>query len=251
MTISIAVSGKGGTGKTTIAALTTLNLIRANKTPVLVVDADPNATFHEMFNIQEPITIGNLREELTKGKIQVPEGIAKEEFLTLKMEEQVVEYSGFDLVTMGRQEGPGCYCFLNMILRRYLDRIGERYKYVILDNEAGMEHLSRRTTRDIDYLFLVAEPTEVSLRSIIRIATLAKSLELKIKHIYAIINKFDEISNSSLKIFDDAALEIIGAIPQDSELSDFSKQGTGIDKIGSDNKAFLAVNNILEKLAII
>ena len=182
MAFTIAVAGKGGSGKTTLATLTILQLIRQNKGPVLAVDADPNSNLNVGLGMKFEETIADLREEvLTK---EIPSGMSKTEFFDYRLHECLVEGNKVDLLVMGRPEGSGCYCAVNNLLRQYLSRISKQYKYVVMDNEAGMEHLSRRTTDGVDVLLITSDPTIVSIRSAARIQEIALQIKLKIKDIY-------------------------------------------------------------------
>ena len=151
---TIAVAGKGGTGKTTIASLAVRYLVKKGETPVLVVDADPNSNMGQTLGIEVPITVGSAREQGFAGDRDIPGGMTKDQFVEYKMQEALAEGEGFDLLTMGRPEGAGCYCFANNIIRRYMDGLAGDYRHVIMDNEAGLEHLSRRTTRKTDVLLV-------------------------------------------------------------------------------------------------
>ena len=161
MAFRIAVSGKGGVGKSTFAALTVRYLARELGKTVLAVDADPNATLGAMLGVAVDASVADIREETLEKKDSIPSGMSKDQFVEFKIQQCIVEERGFDLLTMGRPEGPGCYCFVNSLLRRYLERAAEDYPYVVIDNEAGMEHLSRRTDGAVDLLLIVTEPTVV------------------------------------------------------------------------------------------
>ena len=190
----IAVAGKGGTGKTTISSIIMRSLIEAGKTPVLGVDADPNSNLNILLGVEGEKSIGIFREEALEDIKSLPPGMTKESFLELKMQKVISEHEGFDLLSMGRPEGPGCYCYVNNILRKYMDILGSNYKYIVIDNEAGMEHLSRRTAASIDYLFLISDPTPRGLQAALRIRELSKELKLEVKNIYLIINRAENVS---------------------------------------------------------
>ncbi|MBW1989195.1 MAG: AAA family ATPase, partial [Deltaproteobacteria bacterium] len=145
MPLTIALAGKGGTGKTTLAGLLVKYLLKQEKTPILAVDADSNANLNEVLGLPITVTLGEAREQMKKG--DVPSGMTKDIFIEMKMEEAVSEADGFDMVVMGQPEGAGCYCAANTLLTRFLERLTDNYRYVVMDNEAGMEHISRLTTR--------------------------------------------------------------------------------------------------------
>jgi len=186
MTMLIAVAGKGGVGKTTCAALILRGLAAAGVRPLLAVDADPNANLHLLLGVARPAGLGSLREEL----LAADGGAAsKEEALEAMVQRRVAEGTDVDLVTMGRGEGPGCYCYVNNLLRRSLDRLAGSYKAVVVDNEAGMEHLSRRNLRAIDHLVLVADPSPRGLAAARAIGELAASLSLPVGRTWLLLNR--------------------------------------------------------------
>ncbi|MEE8480921.1 MAG: AAA family ATPase, partial [Desulfobacterales bacterium] len=155
MPFSIALAGKGGTGKTTLAGLLIKYLVKTGKTPILAVDADSNANFNEVLGLEFSETLGNAREEMKKGI--VPGGMTKDVFMSMKLEQAIVESKGYDLIVMGQPEGQGCYCAANTLLTGFLERLTDNYPYIVMDNEAGMEHISRLTTSNVDILLVVSD----------------------------------------------------------------------------------------------
>ncbi|MDP2981183.1 MAG: AAA family ATPase, partial [Candidatus Omnitrophota bacterium] len=205
MAYIIAVTGKGGVGKTTISAMLVYHLLKIDK-PILAVDADPNSNLNVALGLKYEETIADIREEVKK---QTPESFSKSEFFGMRLEEAMVEGNGFDLLVMGRPEGPGCYCAVNNILREYLAKISKKYKFVVIDNEAGMEHLSRRTAADVDLLLLVSDPTMVGINSAINAFNTAKNAGIKIKDITLVINKSKGgLDSDKLKLIEEAGLKI-------------------------------------------
>jgi CO dehydrogenase maturation factor len=179
MTTVIAVSGKGGVGKTTLSALL-IKYFKSQNKAILAVDADPNSTLDGKLGVKAETSIGALREEMMKNVDNMPSGMSKAEWLDYKMRLAVTEAEGFDLLSMGRPEGPGCYCYINQVLRTLLDKISEHYDYVIVDCEAGMEHLSRRTTRNIGVLLIVSDATKEGILTAGRIRGLSEEMKLKV-----------------------------------------------------------------------
>jgi len=179
MTFTVAVAGKGGVGKTTFAALSAMHLHEVSGEVVLAVDADPNHNLGAKLGTEPGRTLGDLREEMVARGEEPPPGMSKQEYIDYQIRLALKEGRGFDLLTMGRQEGPGCYCYVNNLLRTFLDSLAERYKYVVVDNEAGMEHLSRRTTRSTDVLFVVCDSSKASVEAARRISRLADEMHLK------------------------------------------------------------------------
>lgn len=251
MSFTIAVAGKGGTGKSTLAALMILKLVKNGKGAVLAVDADPNVNLNGLLGIEMHQTVGGLREETLKviKKGDFPAGISKSMYLQLGLEECLIEDKGLDLLVMGRQEGPGCYCLVNSILREFLDSISRNYRYVVIDNEAGMEHLSRRTTRDVNMLLLVSDDNPVSLRSAGNISRMGKELDLAISKKYLILNNVRETIPLHLeKEIEENDLTLLAEIPQDEFVSSLSKEGRSLKDLPENSPALRSVANLLEKL---
>ena len=188
MPLSIAASGKGGVGKTTFCALMVRYLIEAGRGPVLAVDADPNASLGTLLGMEPERRIADLREDANQ-PANTPRGVPKARMVETWLNQIVQEGKGFDLLTMGRPEGPRCYCYVNDLLRQFLSRIKKSYPVVVIDNEAGMEHLSRLTTDNVDCLAVVSEPTVPSVRTVRRILELASSLPIKIGRKVMLFNK--------------------------------------------------------------
>lgn len=186
MTATIAVAGKGGVGKTTCAALILRALAAAGVRPLLAVDADPNANLHLLLGLARPDGLGSLREELLAAD---GGGASKEERLEAMVQRRVAEGADVDLVAMGRGEGPGCYCYVNDLLRRSLARLAGSYRAVVVDNEAGMEHLSRRNLRTVDHLVLVADPSNRGMAAARAISELAASLSLPVGRTWLLLNR--------------------------------------------------------------
>ncbi|OGS44386.1 MAG: hypothetical protein A3K76_03890 [Euryarchaeota archaeon RBG_13_57_23] len=191
MTFTIAVAGKGGVGKSTFAALAVRHLHEKTGSVVLAVDADPNSNLGAKLGIEPGKTVGGIREELMSLGEEPPKGMSKQEFLDYQIRLALKEGNGVDLITMGRQEGPGCYCFVNNVLRQIIDSISSKYDYVLIDNEAGMEHLSRRTTRSSNVMFVLCDKSKSSIEAAKRIAVLAKEMNLSIGRKIIVFNMLD------------------------------------------------------------
>jgi len=245
MAYTIAFSGKGGTGKTTLATLAIKYFLDKKMMPILAVDADPNANLNVGLGMEFRETIADIREEVLDRK--VPEGEVKNDYIFRRMNEILVEGDDVDLLVMGRPEGQGCYCAVNHLLRDYLNRLSKHYKAVVMDTEAGMEHLSRRTTDDLDILFLVANPTPVSIRAAARSREIAKKIKLNIKESYLILNRVgSEIPSFLKEMITQERLNLIGTIPEDNQLKSASAEGKSL--LGfSDSTSFQAIAKILNK----
>ncbi len=252
MTYTVAFSGKGGTGKTTLAALTVDHFRAASGQAPLAVDADPNATLGAALGVEVENTIGDIREDMVAKRLQLSEGMSKENMIELMIEQSIVEADGFDLLTMGRPEGPGCYCYVNSLLRRYLQRCHQHYGVVVVDNEAGMEHLSRRTTDGVDLLVVVAEPTAVSLHSARRVIELSEQLPITIGRRLLIINKSPgpELSAKLDALAAELDLEPGVIIPYDPEVAELAADGRPVTELSKDNPTRRALVDALDEAAL-
>ncbi len=223
MTVTIAMAGKGGTGKTTIAGLLVAFLLKRDIKPILAVDADANANLNEVLGVEVKATLGDAREGLKDG---VPTGMTRDIYMEYKIGEALVESQGYDLVVMGRPEGPGCYCHANTLLSRYMDRLSGNYRVVVMDNEAGMEHISRLVARRADVLLIVSDPTQRGILAAKRIRNLVDQLKLDINEDYLIINRVNGRLPAAIK---DAAgvagLKLAGYVPEDELISRYDVDG--------------------------
>lgn len=254
MAYTIALAGKGGTGKTSIAALTIKYLINTRRGPVLAIDADSNACLNEALGIEVHTTIGRIREESLEA-VRVtgdrPGGMPMEQLFDYQVQQSLVEAKGYDLLVMGRPEGPGCYCAANHIIRKYTDKLSEGYPYVVIDNEAGMEHLSRRTTNKVNLLLIISDPTFKGVLAAKRIKELIEELNLEIEKSALIINRSlgNELGELK-KIADSSNLLIAGVIPQDDLILQFDLQGTPVYQLPDDAVSVQALWSILGSLQI-
>jgi CO dehydrogenase maturation factor len=238
VTYTIAVAGKGGTGKTTISALVIDYLTRNKKGLVLAIDADPSTNLNLALGVPLDDTVGDVREETATavGGSGALGGMSKWDYLDYRINDALVEETSFDLLAMGRPEGPGCYCAANNILRTSVDRLSDAYDYVVIDNEAGLEHLSRRTTQDVDLLLLVSDP---SLRGIIaagRVAELVDELKTSVGAVYLIVNRVngDTLSEPLLKAIEEHGLNLAGIIPADPAVNELDALGEPLVNLPED-----------------
>jgi len=254
LSYTIAVAGKGGTGKTTIASLVVRHYVRAGKTPVFAVDADSNFNLNDQLGVAVATTIGGSREEMKK-KInanEAPAGMSKDEWLEIMMQASLIESEGFDLLVMGRPEGPGCYCAANNMLRRHLEILSGNYPVVVIDNEAGMEHLSRRTTAKIDLLLLVSEPSPVGIMTAARIRDLAKEIEVDVARTGLIINR---VSGAAIgeRLIEEArglGLEVLGTIPMDDAVVEQAMSHLPAFRLPDDAAAVKAIEAALSSVVL-
>lgn len=249
MAFSIAVAGKGGTGKTTLAGLIIRLLIEREEGPVLAVDADPNANLNVALGMDVEKTIGGLREELLDQIRQLPPGMTKDTYLELGIQECLAEGRGVDLLVMGHGEGPRCYCAVNHVLRRYIDRLRDAYRYVVMDNEAGLEHLSRTTTQGIDVLLIASSDTPVALRSAVRIHELVEDLDLRIGKRYLVLNNLNNTDEQRLQSYvARTGLELLGIVPRDEGVLNLSWEGGSLMTLPEDSPALQAVGGRLDEI---
>ena len=245
---SIAVAGKGGTGKSTIAALLVLTLRKRGEKPILAVDADPDSNLGTLLGIDDAQSIGDMREEVLKGIKDFPAGMSKAAFVEAGLHQIIDESEGFDLMTMGRGEGSGCYCYLNSLIRKFSDDLTPSYSWVVIDNEAGLEHLARRTTRDVDALIIVVGDNPLSLNSAERIRDITQDLDSRIKHRYVVTNM---VRPENLGLVHDRIkkleLEIISDIPYDLTLSQMILKNGSLS-LKDDLTVNANIDNILEKM---
>jgi CO dehydrogenase maturation factor len=252
VTKTIAVAGKGGTGKTTLSALVIDYLAKNKKGAVLAIDADPSTNLNLALGVPLEDTVGDVREETATavGGGAAMGGLSKWDYLDYRINDALVEEMAFDLLAMGRPEGPGCYCAANNILRNSVDRLSDAYDYVVIDNEAGLEHLSRRTTQDVDLLLLVSDP---SLRGIIaagRVAELVDELKTAVGAIYLVVNRVigDTLPEPLLRAIEDHNLKLGGLIPADPAVNELDALGEPIVKLPEDAPARRSLEAILSSV---
>jgi len=247
MPYTIALAGKGGSGKTTMAGLLIKYLINKNKTPILAVDADCNANLNEVLGLEIKDTLGNAREEMKKGV--VPGGMTKDIFMEMKLEEAMVEAPSFDLVVMGQPEGAGCYCAANTLLAGFMDRLAGNYPFIVMDNEAGMEHISRLTTKNVDILLIVSDSSRRGLQAAIRIEDLARRLNIGVGKSYAVINQIKEApSDQALEMIKAGGLELAGTVPEDRTIYEFDFNGRPTIEMPEDCPSVRAAFKIFDKI---
>jgi CO dehydrogenase maturation factor len=243
---NIAVAGKGGTGKTSITGLIIRHLIRTGKGPILAVDADPNANLGESLGLDVGKTIGSVIASFNDEKINIPPGMTKEAYLEYKINGTITESKGLDLITMGRGEGPECYCYPNLLLRKFVDGLSQNYAYVVMDNEAGMEHLSRRTTQNIDLLLIVSDHSVKGVRTIARIIDLIAELKLAVARQAVVINLVSDSLEPAVK--DELArlgIELTATIPWDEQLPEYDLKLKSLLELPDTAGAVVAVDRLL------
>jgi len=251
LSFSLAIAGKGGTGKTTISSIIIRHLIRNGFKPVLAIDADPNANLGEGLGIEIKDTVGLMLDRFQKEKIEIPSGLTKEAYLEFKLNSILIEDKDFDLLTMGRGEGEGCYCYPNLILKKFVARLSDNYKCIVMDNEAGMEHLSRGTTQDIDELIIVSNYSVRGIRTIARIKELVTELKLRVKHESIIINmappQLDPLIMNELEKLE---IKPDAVIPQDELICQYDLLQKSLLDLPDDSVSVQAIEELMSRAII-
>jgi len=249
MTTTIAVAGKGGTGKTTLAGLLIRRLAEGKAGPILAIDADPASNLNMVLGLPLEKTVGDVREETSKkARANLLEaGIAKRDILDYEINTSVVEGVGVDLLAMGRPEGPGCYCAANNMLRAIIDTIADSYPWVVIDNEAGLEHLSRRTTRDVDLLLIVSDATVRGITTAGRIAALLTELDTKVGKHYLIVNRAAEGLTPELReAIEEHGLDLLAVLPDDPLVAAFDAAGRPLLQLPDDSQLNIAMAPVVD-----
>ncbi len=249
MPYTIAVAGKGGTGKTTLCGILIDWLIRNGRKPVLAVDADANSNLNEVLGVEAPVSLGDIREEIAHAEASgsIPSGMSKQDYMEFRFNAALDEEDDFDMLVMGRTQGKGCYCFVNGLLQTQLQKFSGSYKYVVVDNEAGMEHISRGLLPAVDVLLLVSDCSRRGIPAVGRIAELALELGLKPKYMKLIVNRAPspELAPGIREEIEKQGLDLLGVVPQDPNIYDFDSEGKPTSALPSDSPARAAFEPLL------
>ncbi len=256
MSYTIAVAGKGGVGKTTVCGLIIDRLIKLRKTPLLVVDADANSNLNEVLGVKADVTLGAIREELAHAELMevspIPANMTKPEYAELKFNSALIEEDDYDMLVMGRTQGEGCYCYVNGVLKTQIGRHAKNYKYVIVDNEAGMEHISRGVLPHVDVLLLVSDCSRRGIQAAARIAELAKELKINPKIMGLVVNRAPEgvMDQGTKEAVEETGLPLLGVMPQDAAVYKFDCEGKPIVDIDDGSPIKAAVRELVGKIGI-
>jgi CO dehydrogenase maturation factor len=260
MTTTIALAGKGGVGKTTTAAMVIKYLVQSQPGAILAFDADPSSNLNMVLGLDLEWTVGEIREglltqvkeSLTAGGAAMGAlsgGMSKRDYLDYEIRSSLSEGDRFDLIAMGRSEGPGCYCAVNHNLREVVDSITKNYRYVVIDNEAGMEHLARRTTRDVQHLLIVTDPTQRGLVAAERIAGFRDELDIHIENSYLVLNRMTgEMPDALQARIDQMDVPLLGVIPSDQKLMEFEFSGRPLVALGDESPVYQSVAEMMRKI---
>ena len=252
---TIAVAGKGGTGKTSLTGLLINYLATEKSGKVIAVDADANANLNEVLGEKIDITLGAIKEDVNRRERDgnsFPGGMTKAQYMKYRLSTAISEGDGYDLLVMGRSEGTGCYCYVNGILREQLDTISNSYDYLVIDNEAGMEHLSRGTSKLVDVLLLVSDCSRRSIQAVARIRDLALELKLKIGELYLIVNKAPngQLNDGIMEEINKYNLNLLGVVPMDDNIYEYDSNGKPLVDLPIDSPSKKTFHEILSNLNI-
>lgn len=260
MTTTIALAGKGGVGKTTIAGMIIKYLANTQPSAVLAIDADPSSNLNMVLGLDLEWTVGDIREGmLSKVKESllaggaamgsIDGGITKRDYIDYEVRSAIAEGDRVDLIAMGRSEGPGCYCAVNHNLREVVDTISKNYRYVVIDNEAGMEHLSRRTTRDVQHLIIVSDPTQRGIVAAERIASFRHELDIRIENTYLVLNRLHgDMPVPLQQRIGQMDIPLLGIVPADAELAAFEFSGRPLIELGDNSPVYTAVADMMQTI---
>jgi CO dehydrogenase maturation factor len=254
MSFTIAVAGKGGTGKTSLCGLMIRYLTEKKRGAVLAVDADANANLNDVLGVPIHATVGRLREDslnAVKSTAPRPGGMSMEQLFDYQIQQALIESKGFDLLVMGRPEGAGCYCAANNIIRKYMDKLADSYPYTVMDNEAGLEHLSRRTTQDTDLLLIISDSSVRGVMTAGRIGELVTELNLNVKRPVLIVNRVQDGTSEDpalLQAIEQQGVEFAGFVPADELIFEYDLNGRPLIQLPPDSRALSSFYSILDKL---
>ena len=256
MSVTIAVAGKGGVGKTTLCGLLIQYLCETGRRPVLAVDADANSNLNEVLGVDVEMTLGEIREDVAKAEMSnenpIPASMSKADYMEMMFNRCLVEDDDFDMLVMGRTQGKGCYCFVNGLLQTQLQKLTPNYPYVVVDNEAGMEHISRGILPKVDVLLLVSDCSRRGVQAVGRIADLAKECGLNPKTVGLIINRAPDgkVNEGTMEEVKNQGLELIGVVPHSTEVYEYDCEGKPTVELPADSPVKLALHNIIDKLKL-
>jgi CO dehydrogenase maturation factor len=256
MSRTIAVAGKGGTGKTTVSGLLIHYLSKAGKGPVLAVDADANSNLNEVLGVTVETTLGELREEIARSEMMspspIPSGMSKQDYTEFKFSTALIEMDDYDMLVMGRTQGQGCYCFVNGLLQTQVSKYAGRYTYIVVDNEAGMEHVSRGILPEVDTILLVSDCSRRGIQAVGRIKELIASLNLHAKQVKLVVNRAPDgiLSDGIQEEIKLQGLDLLTVIPQDELVYQYDTEGIPLVKLPEDTPVKVAVREIIEKIQL-
>ena len=253
-THTIAVAGKGGVGKTTTCGMMIDYLCKQKNGPVLVVDADANSNLNEVLGVEIETTLGDIREDMAQAELKgtVPKNMTKADYAEMMFSEALVEEDEFDMLVMGRTQGKGCYCYVNGVLKSQVDKYAKNYRYVVIDNEAGLEHVSRGTLPHVDTMLLISDCSRRGIQAVARIAEMIRDLELKPQNLYLIVNRAPngELNPGVLEEIEKHGLPLLGVLPQDELVYQYDCDGKPSSQVPESAPVKAALRQIMQKLTL-
>ena len=253
--LTIAVAGKGGTGKTTVCGLIINYLSKAGKSPILAVDADPNSNLNEVLGVEIPTTLGEIREQMQykdSSNDEIPTGMTKQEYTEFMFSDALVEEDNYDLLVMGRTQGAGCYCYINGVLKSQIDKYKGGYRYIVVDNEAGLEHISRGILPHIDILLLVSDASRRGVQAVGRIATMVKELKLEPALSKLIVNRAPDgvLDDGILEEIEKQQLDLLGVLPLDDNIYHYDAEGKPSSSVADSSPIKVELKKLLDTLEL-
>lgn len=245
----LAVAGKGGTGKTTFVALMLQYLVRRQRGSILAVDADPNANLNEALGVPLTAAVADMLEEVKDGR-SIPPGMTKDLYVQYRLQQCLIETPAVDLLVMGGPQGPGCYCYPNDLLRQYLERLAANYDFLVVDAEAGLEHLSRRTIPRADILFVMSDATARGVRAAGRVKAIVDSLKTPIDRLYLVVTRVENGLEPLREEIEATGLELLGTVPLDQEIIARDLAGRPLVDLPEGAPAVQAVRRLLEQVGL-
>lgn len=252
----IAIAGKGGVGKTTLSGLLIQYLGEIGKGPILAVDADANSNLNEVLGVEVDATLGDIREEIARAEMSstnpIPAGVSKADYAEFKFNSALIEDDDFDMLVMGRTQGKGCYCYVNGLLQAQLQKLQNTYPYIIVDNEAGMEHISRGVLPSMQTAILVSDCSRRGVQAAGRIAQLIKECDMKPNKIGLIVNRAPngQLSEGTKEEIEKQGLNLLGVVPQDEMVYEYDCDGKPVVSLPADSPVKKALREIVEKLEL-
>ena len=256
MTHTIAVAGKGGVGKTTTCGMLIDLLCSQRKTPILVVDADANSNLNEVLGVEVETTLGDIREEMARAEMMknspIPAGMTKADYAEMKFSSALIEDDDFDMLVMGRTQGKGCYCYVNGVLTSQMNKYYGNYRYMVIDNEAGLEHISRGVLPHVDTLLLISDCSRRGIQAVARIAEMVRDLDLKPGQMKLIVNRAPggKLNAAVLEEIEKHGLDLVGVLPQDDTVFEYDCEGKPSAKVPDTNPVKVALTSIMAKLGL-
>ena len=251
---TIAVAGKGGVGKTTTCGMLIDYLCAKGQGPVLVVDADANANLNEVLGVEAQTSLGEIREEMAQAELKgsIPAGMTKADYADFKFSSAIIEEDDFDMLIMGRTQGKGCYCYVNGVLKTQVDKYAKNYKYIVMDNEAGLEHVARGTLPKVDTMLLISDCSRRGIQAVARIAEMVKEMELKPGRMGLIVNRAPggQLDEGVKAEIEKHGLDLLGVHPQDEGVYRCDCDGQPSAKLPSSNPVKLALKDIMKSIGL-